>query len=301
MSKKDYFAGIEAGGTKFVCVIGNNPYDILAEIEFPTTRPEETINKVIEFFSFQKREHKIEINAFGIGCFGPVDLNPDSLTYGSITLTPKEYWSNQNIIAPIQSVFPVPIAFDTDVNAAAIGEGKWGAARQFKNYIYITIGTGIGAGIIIDSQPVHGLIHPEVGHMLLQQDKIRDPYPGHCPFHSNCFEGLASGLSLEDRWGIIPVKLPPDHPAWDLEVEYICQALHNLICVYSPEAIILGGGVMQQHHLFGKIRAKTKSSLNDYLQSDRIINQIDQYILPPGLGKRSGAFGALAMAQKLIN
>jgi len=292
------FGGIEAGGTKFVCVLGTDPENILFEKRFPTTSPEETIQFTIDFFQEKKNEFGFEIASIGLGCFGPVDLNLYSKKYGYITTTPKPGWSDIDIVRPIEYALKVPIIFDTDVNAAAIGEGKWGAGINLDNFVYFTIGTGIGAGAIINHQPVHGLIHPEMGHILLVKNPL-DRYKGKCPYHANCFEGFASGPAIEDRWGTSAASLPPTHPAWDMEADYIAQALCNIICTLSPQKIILGGGVMQQFHLFQKIRQKTKDYLNGYIPADIILENIDEYIVPPKLGNKAGMLGAIAMAQSI--
>jgi len=294
------FGGIEAGGTKFVCVIGTDPENILFEKRFPTTNPNQTIQTAIDFFQEKTRNHGINFKSIGLGCFGPVELNVNSKKYGYITTTPKPGWGDTDIVRPIEIALKVPVIFDTDVNAAAIGEGKWGAGKNLENFVYFTIGTGIGAGAIINRQPIHGLIHPEMGHILLSKNS-EDTYKGKCPYHSNCFEGFASGPAIEERWGLPSDSIPPSHIAWDLEADYIAQALCNIICTLSPQKIILGGGVMQQFHLFKKIRHKTIQYLNGYISSDAIINNIDEYIVPPALGNKAGMLGAIAMAQTIIN
>ncbi len=294
---KEYFGGIEAGGTKFVCVVANGPDDILEEERFPTTDPEETINKAILFFQNVINNKNIKLNSIGIGSFGPVDLDKSSDLYGYITSTPKPGWSNTDLVGPIVHALQVPVNFDTDVNAAAIGEGKWGAAKDLDNFLYFTIGTGVGGGAIINGKPLHGLIHPEMGHIYLVQDPQKDKYTGKCPFHGHCFEGLASGPAIEARWGIPAQKLENNHPAWDLESDYIAQAMSNFICSFSPQKIILGGGVMQQKHLFPLVHEKVKKLLNGYVVSDLITNHIEDYIVPPMLGNQAGMLGAIALAQ----
>ena len=296
---KEYYGGIEAGGTKFVCVIANNPNDILEESRFSTTNPLETIEKTILFFRNAIQKHNIQLKSLGIGCFGPIDLDINSPTFGYITTTPKIGWRNVNLLQPIQEALNIPVAFDTDVNVAAIGEGKWGAAQNLDDFLYFTIGTGIGGGAIINNKPLHGLIHPEMGHIRLNQDTLKDAYSGKCPYHHNCFEGLASGPAIKERWGTAAENLDDNHPAWVLEADYIAQAMSTYICTFSPKKIILGGGVMQKKQLFPMICEKTQQYLNGYVQSDMILNRIDEYIVPPGLGNQSGMLGAIALAQSI--
>lgn len=289
--------GIEAGGTKFVCAVGTGPDDLRAETRFPTTTPAETIGRAIAFFREQAAVHGPPAT-IGIAAFGPLDPNPHSPTFGYITTTPKPGWANTNLAGEIREALGVPVGFDTDVNIAALGEGRWGAARGLSNYIYLTIGTGIGGGAVVNNQLVHGLIHPEMGHMALPHDRQADPYEGRCPYHGDCLEGMAAGPAIGERWGRPAVELPPDHPAWELEAHYLALALRSLICILSPERIIMGGGVMEQPQLFPLLRAKVQSYLNGYVQSPAITRDIDQYIVPPGLGNRSGVLGAFALAHQ---
>ena len=297
-----YFGGIEAGGTKFVCVVTDEEKNILAETRFPTTTPQETLGRVFDFFEQQNNEALPEpISALGVACFGPIDPNPASRKYGYITTTPKPGWADTPVTEPLQKMFGIPVAIDTDVNAAAVGEGKWGAAQGLDDFLYMTIGTGIGGGGVVHGKPLHGLVHPEMGHIRIPHDKERDPYAGFCPFHGDCFEGLAAGPAVKGRWGVPGDQLPADHPAWELEAHYIAFALHSLICALSPQRIILGGGVMQQEHLFPLIRAEVVKSLKGYVQSPAIIQAIDHYIVPPGLGGRAGVLGAVALAQQALH
>ena len=239
-----------------------------------------------------------DITALGIGSFGPVDLNPKSQTYGYITSTPKPGWSNQPLMPTLQESLHVPAMIDTDVNAAALAEWKLGAAKGLNSCLYVTIGTGVGAGLVVEGHLVHGLLHPEMGHMLLQPAK-NDPTPdGFCPFHKGCLEGLASGPAIAKRWGRKAYELPQDHEAWELEAWYLAQMCVNAICTLSPEKIILGGGVMQQKHLFPMIRKKTQELLNGYIRHQAILEKIDAYITEPGLGTKSGATGALLLAKQ---
>ena len=227
-----------------------------------------------------------------------MDLTPGSPTYGYITTTPKPGWGHVDIVGRVQQAFDVPVGFDTDVNGAALGEYRWGAAQGLDTFVYLTIGTGIGGGGMINGELVHGLLHPEMGHMRLPHDAERDPFPGVCPFHGDCLEGMASGPAIEARWGQRGETLPPDHPAWDLEAHYLALGVVNLACVLSPQRVILGGGVMHQAHLFPLIRSEVQRLLNGYLKAPEIVDRVDEYIVSPGLGKRAGIKGAIALAQQ---
>ena len=293
------FGGIEGGGTKFVCAVGDAQGKILSETRFPTTTPDETMARVVDFFKEQSQRFG-PLASIGVASFGPVDPRPASDTFGRILPTPKPGWTNADIVGPLRAAFDVPIAFDTDVNGAALGEWRWGAAQGLDTYIYLTIGTGIGGGGMINGKLMHGLLHPEMGHIPLPRDETLDPFMGNCPFHGDCFEGLASGPAIEKRWGQKAETLPPDHPAWDLEAHYIALALHSFICTLSPQRIIVGGGVAQQPQIMPLIRQKTQASLNGYVQSPAILEHIDTYIVPPALGKQAGALGAIALAQQQV-
>jgi len=285
--------GIEAGGTKFVCAVGTGPHDLIVSAPISTTTPAETFAQVITFF----KEHA-PIEAIGIGSFGPIDLRPDSPTFGYITSTPKPGWGNTRFAGIIQDAVNVPIYFDTDVNVAALGEHRWGAAQGLNTFVYLTIGTGIGGGGMVDSKLLHGLIHPEIGHLILPRDKAMDPYEGHCPFHEDCLEGLACGPAIEARWHKKASELPPDHPAWSLEAHYLSVGLVDLIYTLSPERFVMGGGVMHQAHLFPMIRENVKRRMNGYQMATIPGGDFDRYIVPPSLGDRSGVLGALALAQR---
>lgn len=293
------YGGIEAGGTKFVCLVGNDPDHVFWEERFPTTSPWETIHKVAEFFLPYAKSK--ELAAIGVASFGPLDLNLDSSNYGRITTTPKPGWSQVDLYGEIQRNLGVPVAFDTDVNAAAFGEQYWISENRYLDpFVYMTVGTGIGIGVIVNGFPLHGLVHPEAGHFALPHDWHRDPFPGVCPYHGDCLEGLASGLSMTKRWGQKPETLPDSHPGWDLESDYIALALVNIIYAYSPQRIILGGGVSQHPGLHEAVRCKVKQLMHGYVRSSMVLDRIDEYILPPALGSRSGCLGAIAMAKSLI-
>jgi fructokinase len=294
----NYYGAVESGGTKFVCMVATSPDNILAETRFSTSDPDETLGKTAEFFL--ESWYKWPLAALGIGSFGPMDLDPDSATFGFITSTPKPGWNQTDITGKLASALNVPVAVDTDVNAAAVGEYRWGAAQGVDPMIYITIGTGIGAGGIFNGKSMHGLVHPEVGHMRIPHDLQKDPFEGICPYHGDCLEGLASGEALEKRWGQSAKNLADDHPAWDLEANYLSLALVNLICSLSPKRIVIGGGVMKQEKLFAMIHHKVRELLNNYIQSPAILDKIEEYIVPPGLEGRSGGLGAIALAMDLV-
>jgi fructokinase len=294
MVNEALYGGIEAGGTKFVCLIANDRQDIYDEIRLSTTTPSETLEEVIRFFKEQPSDR--QVSAVGIGSFGPLELDTTSRDYGSIKITPKAGWEDTNILEWISERLQVPAAIDTDVNAAALGEYLWGWEQQFDPLLYLTIGTGIGGGCIVEGHPIHGLSHPEMGHLLIPHNQVKDPFAGCCPFHQDCFEGLAAGPAIQERWGKTGEELPGNHPAWELEADYIAVALVNFILSLSPNKIILGGGVMQQEALFPMIRVRVIEQLRGYLQSNAILDTESDYISPPALGNHSGVLGAVALA-----
>lgn len=291
------YGGIEAGGTKFVCLVASGPSHIVEEVRFSTTTPEETLGKAIQFF--RPFVSSGQISAIGVGSFGPLDLNPESSTYGFITSTPKPHWSNTNVRGTLQDGLDVPIALDTDVNAAGLGESVWGASKGFDPSLYLTVGTGIGGGYVKDGKPLLGLLTPEMGHIRIPHSRELDPFNGCCPFHGDCFEGLASGPAIEKRLGLPGADVSENDTFWDIEADYIASALMNYILVLSPKKIILGGGVMQRQFLFAKIRHRVHELLNGYVSSKSVLENIDEYIVPPGLGNQSGSLGAIALAVQL--
>jgi fructokinase len=290
------FGGIEAGGTKFVCAVGTGPDDIVADTRFPTTTSDENFAQCIAFFREQQARHG-PLDAIGIGAFGPIDPAPGSPTWGYITLSPKPGWHMVDFAGTIRRALELPVGFDTDVNAAALGEWRWGAAQGLDTFIYLTVGTGIGGGGLANGRMLHGLLHPEMGHILIPHDRQADPFAGACAYHGDCLEGLAAGPALEARWGQRAETLSDDHPAWALEAHYLAMGLANFILTLSPQRLILGGGVMQQPQLFPLIRARVAALLNGYVETPALRGDIEAFIQPPGLGTRSGVLGALAIAE----
>jgi fructokinase len=291
---KILFGGIEAGGTKFVCAVASDPPAIINEVRFPTTRPAETLKQVCDFFMPYVKANQIK--SIGLGSFGPVDVDANSPTHGFITSTPKPNWQDTNILGIISRQLNVPVVFDMDVNAAALGEFKWGASQGVDSSLYLTIGTGIGGSYIKDGKPLKGLLALEMGHIRIPHNLKLDPFRGACPYHGDCFEGLASGPAIQIRTGQRAETLPGHDLFWEIEAGYIADALANYIFTLSPRIIILGGGVMQNTSLFAKIRQKVQKILNGYLHNELILNHIERYIVPPVLQNRAGVLGAIALA-----
>ncbi|MBV9817733.1 MAG: ROK family protein [Solirubrobacterales bacterium] len=288
---KPLYGGVETGGTWCVCVLGSAPDDVRAQAQFPTTSPEETLGRIVGFFE----KHQVP-KAVGIGSFGPVDVDPSSPTWGNVTTTPKPGWQDILVATTLRDRLDLPVAFDTDVSAAALGEHRWGAGRGRESLCYLTVGTGIGAGLIIDGRPVRGLVHPEVGHMRIPRDQRRDDFPGVCPAHGDCWEGLASGRALAERWGTSPESLPDDHEAWGLEAEYLALGILSIVSVTSPHVVVAGGGVMNNPGLLRGVRRLVRKLVNGYLRTPMLAERIDDYLVAPALGDRAGALGALALA-----
>ncbi|MBR6029613.1 MAG: ROK family protein [Clostridia bacterium] len=286
------YGALEAGGTKMVLAALDETGRFLARKSLPTRTPEETMPEMIAFFREQ------DVSALGIGSFGPLQLNPAAPDYGAITATPKLAWRNYPLLRRFEEALGVPVGIDTDVNAAAMAEAALGAARGLDNCLYVTVGTGVGGGLVIAGKPVHGLIHPEIGHIPVRPEP-GDPMPeGVCPSHGSCLEGMASGPSIGRRWGCPAQELPPDHPAWALEAAYLAQLCATALLAFSPEKIILGGGVMQQTALFPLIRAKTAALLNGYLVHPAIQSGMEDLIVPPALSPDSGILGSWLIAKE---
>lgn len=278
------YGGIETGGTKWECAIGTGPDDVSATATVPTTTPEETIAQVVAFFA---REGPVA--AIGIGSFGPIDQNPGSATWGHITSTPKPGWAYTDVGGEFGRRLSVPVAFDTDVNAAALGEHRWGAAQGLDTFCYITVGTGIGGGGMAGGRLLHGLVHPEFGHIRIPHDRGRDAFEGVCPYHGDCWEGLASGRAIEARWGRPAAELDGDDAVWMLQAHYLALGLVSVICVLSPERILLGGGVMRRTGLLPLVHREVEGLMNGYQETATI--------MLPTLAPRSGVLGAIALAE----
>ncbi len=288
------FGAIEAGGTKFVCGVGSAPDD-LRSIRIPTTSPGETVRAAVQYL---RSEGGDALASVGVASFGPVDLRPGSPTFGFITSTPKPGWQNFDLAGMLARALKVPVGFDTDVNGAVLAEARWGAAQDLTDCLYLTVGTGIGGGAIAGGRVIHGLLHPEMGHIRIPHDVERDPFPGRCPYHGDCLEGLASGPAMEARWGNPAELLPADHEAWDLEARYLSLALATWVCTLSPRRIVLGGGVMTQAGLFPRIRRELARLLNGYIEARELQDGLDAYVVPPLLGGRAGVLGALILAEQ---
>ncbi len=286
------YGGVETGGTWCVCAVGSGPEEIVREGQFRTSHPEETLAGIAAFFADGPA-----LEAVGIGSFGPVDLDPESPSWGSVTTTPKPGWQQVAVAPVIRDRLGVPVAFDNDVTAAAAGEHRWGAGQGVNALCYLTVGTGIGAGLLIGGRPWHGLVHPEVGHLRVPRERDREPFAGICPVHGDCWEGLASGPAMAERWGTAPEELPDDHPAWEIEADYLALGILSVVMVASPERVIVGGGVMERRPLLGLVRRRLRELVNGYLQTPLLGEDIGSYVISPGLGDRAGVLGAIALAQ----
>lgn len=291
---------VEAGGTKFVCGVGTAPDDLREETRFPTTGPEETLGRTAAFLREAGERHG-GLAAVGVGSFGPVDPEPGSPRYGHILSTPKPGWSGTDFVGRIRDELGLPVAFDTDVNAAAVGEGRWGAARGLDTFLYLTVGTGIGGGAMVRGRPLHGLLHPEMGHVRIPRHAEEEPddFAGACPYHGDCLEGLASGPAMEERWGRPPEDLPADHPAWELEAAYLARGVVNHVLTLAPRRVVMGGGIMMRRELFPAIRERLRELLGEYVDAPELAD-LDRYVVPPGLGDRAGLLGALALGQEAV-
>lgn len=287
----EIYGGVETGGTWCVCALGTGPGEIAALETFPTRAPAETLERIVAFFAGHPRPR-----AIGVGAFGPLDLDPASPTWGHVTTTPKPGWCHTAVAPVIRERLGVPVRIDTDVTAAALAEHRWGAGRGAASLCYVTVGTGIGAGLLINGSPLHGLIHPEPGHLRVPHDRATDPFAGSCPVHGDCWEGLASGGALAARWGADPAGLPDEHPAWALEADYLAMGILNIVYVASPHRVIAGGGVMERAGLLDAVRGRLRALTGGYLDTPLLGEDIDAYLVPPALGDHAGVLGAIALA-----
>jgi fructokinase len=288
------FGAVEAGGTKFVCALANERGEILDQRRFPTADPSSTLAVMHGFLHAGAQAHG-PLAAIGVACFGPVELDQRSVRYGHIGRTPKAGWSGTDVAGALAREFPCPIGFNTDVNAAALAEHRWGAARDVKNLVYLTIGTGIGGGVIVDGTLVHGLMHPEIGHIHPRRHDL-DSFGGVCPFHGDCLEGLASGPAILARSGASLQQLDDSHPQWQIEADYLGQLCAQLILTVSPQRIVMGGGVMNQAALLPLLRARVLHWLGGYIDRSEVLNAMHRYVVAPELGENVGVLGALVLA-----
>lgn len=281
---------IEAGGTKFVCAIGNEHNEIIERVAFPTTTPEETLAKVFAFFD----QYQGELIAIGIGSFGPIEVRQDSPQYGHILSTPKLAWKNFDFLFAMKARYNIAMAWTTDVNAAAVGEASLGAAKDLKNMLYVTVGTGVGVGALVNGQLLEGLGHPEMGHVIVHPHP-EDHYAGFCPYHGNCLEGMAAGPSIDGRLGVSGKDVAPDHAVWDYVANYLGQALVDYTLILRPERIVIGGGNMKVPGMLDKIKQQYEQLMADYVDYPDLAD----YIVLPGLGDDAGITGALTLANQL--
>ncbi len=302
MADAPWYGAVEGGGTKFLCAVGRGPHQIVARARIDTTTPAETLARVADFLVEASAGRSLA--AVGVACFGPLELDERAPAFGTMLETPKPGWSGAPIVAPLRERLGVPVRLDTDVNGAALGEWHWGAAQGCDPAVYLTIGTGIGGGAIVGGRPLHGLLHPEMGHILLPRqrwpDGTLDRFPGQCPFHGACFEGMASGPALQARLGHSPEAAPAGHPIWELEAAYIAAALATYVLVLSPQRLVVGGGVMQQGHLLGRVRRRLREVLAGYVRRPQVLADrgLEQYVVAPHFGQEAGLAGAFALAEQ---
>jgi len=289
------FGGVELGGTKVVCAIGDGQGSILAEERFPTSDPKSTLAQIISWLR-ERTEGISRLTAIGVGSFGPIELKVSSAHYGFIGRTPKPGWSATDVVGNLRREFSCPIGFDTDVNAAALAEHRWGAATDVQSLVYVTVGTGIGGGALIGGTTIHGLMHPEIGHIYPRRHLLDGEFSGVCPFHGDCLEGLASGPAIVARTGARLEQLPADHAQWEIEADYLGQLCALLLMTLSPQRIVLGGGVMSQTRLLAPIRRRLQHWAGGYIDRREVLSEVDRYVVSPALGGQAGVRGALALA-----
>jgi fructokinase len=291
------YGAIEAGGTKFRCELARGLDQVLIEARIPTTTPEETLARVRDFFT-QASARFGSPAALGIASFGPVDVDTRSLTWGRILPTPKAGWGGTDLVGFMRKQVGCPVAIDTDVNAAARAELEFGAGRGLHSLVYVTVGTGIGGGAVIDGRPIRGMLHPEMGHIRVRRDSEDLQFKGICPFHGDCLEGLASGPAIVARWGAPLSTLARGHIGHRIIGDYLGQLVNSIALVLSAERVVFGGGVLEDPGLLDLIRSSASALLNGYLPSDRLAPDLEGYLALPGLGTRSGLMGALLLAHE---
>jgi len=283
------YGALELGGTKTLVAVGTAPADLTEPLRIPTTDPEPTLTAAIEHLA----RHRVD--SVGVASFGPVELRPGHKSYGAVTTTPKPGWPMTDVLGIVSTGLDVPAAIDTDVNGAAIGEGKWGAAAGLTDFVYVTVGTGVGAGAVIDGKPLIAQGHPEMGHMTVVPAE-GDDYAGRCPFHGGCLEGMASGPAIEDRFG--PVGMRADDRPRDLAAHYVAQGARNIVYALAPQRVIIGGGVSAMAGFHRRVRQELAEQLNGYPPITETGS--DDFIAPPGLGDLSGLAGALLLARAAL-
>jgi fructokinase len=290
------YGAIEGGGTKFVCAVGTSPDNVLDSVVLPTSSPASTLAACVEFFNLAQRKFE-PISAFGFGCFGPIDLRTHEPTYGHMLATPKPGWSRVDLLTPLRSKFDTAIAIDTDVAAAALAEWRLGAGRGLGSIAYVTVGTGIGGGVAPNDLAGRRLLHPEMGHTYVRRDARDKDFPGVCPFHGDCLEGLASGPAIQVRWRCQLDALPQHHEAWSIIGGYLGQLAASIALMISVERVIFGGGVMSNGLLLPHIRSAAASALQGYIEPLSQPGALDDYIRTPQLGTRAGIAGAFLLAE----
>lgn len=294
MTDAPLIAGVELGGTKCVVILARGPDAIEEEARIPTTRPDETMAR-IEALLDQWRGFA----AIGIASFGPVSIDPEAGDYGLVRVTTKPHWSHADVARRIAARYPVPVGFHTDVVGAALAEARWGAARGLGDLSYVTVGTGVGVGLIAGGRPVDGLTHAELGHVRPPRAP-GDDWPGACPFHGACVEGLAAGSAIAARTGKRGEELPADHPAWDYAAQALGHLLATLVLTGIPRRIVMGGGVMVgSQFLFPRVRAALKANLNGYIAIPAV-EDVDTYVVPATLGADAGPLGAIVLGEQAL-
>ncbi len=289
------WAGVELGGTRCNCILGTGPGDIRAQETVPTRDPATTLSAIAEVLE-RWQEPFGAPSAIGLASFGPLELNQGAPGYGRIGATPKPGWQDVALHDFFAKRFDAPVRVTTDVIGAALAEGRWGGARELADFAYVTVGTGVGVGLIVGGRPVLGCHHPELGHARIAR-LTGDGWPGSCPFHGDCIEGLASGPAIEARSGRAAASLPADSPVWDTVTHALAQLAHTLVLSVAPRRILMGGGVLSARpHLFPRIRRSLELSLNGYLRIEELSSGLDRYVVPPALGTLAGPLGALAAA-----